>query len=103
MGETEGPGLGQAAVRLNADADSGSDTGADLRADGAISADGQILATYVHGLFDTPAACGALLAWAGLDDAQAIDYSALREASLDRLADTLARHLDLGKLFAEIG
>jgi adenosylcobyric acid synthase len=45
--------------------------GADFgRPDGALSADGQILATYVHGLFDTPAACAALLAWAGLSDAR---------------------------------
>ena len=97
MGETEGPALERAALQLAADEGEG------VRPDGAISADGQILASYVHGLFDTPAACGALLAWAGLDDAQAIDYSALREASLDRLADTLAQHLDLGKLFAAIG
>jgi adenosylcobyric acid synthase len=44
-----------------------------------------------------------LLAWAGLSDAQQIDYPALREASLERLADTLAAHLDLAKLFAAIG
>jgi adenosylcobyric acid synthase len=68
-----------------------------------MSADGQILVTYVHGLFDTPAACAALLAWAGLSDAAKIDYPALREASLDRLADTLAEHLDLAKFFAAIG
>ena len=40
-------------------------------------------------MFDTPAACAALLAWAGLSDAGKIDYPALREASLDRLADTM--------------
>jgi adenosylcobyric acid synthase len=95
MGETRGPALDAPALRLG-----------DAQAaypDGAISADGQILATYVHGLFDTPAACAALLAWAGLTDAQEIDYPALREASLERLADTLAEHLDLPKLFAAIG
>ncbi|WP_156924603.1 cobyric acid synthase [Burkholderia sp. WSM2230] len=74
----------------------------EARPDGALSADGQILATYVHGLFDTPAACAALLAWAGLSDADAIDYPALREASLDRLADTLAEHLDLAGLMAAV-
>ncbi len=97
MGETEGPALLRPALRLGADG--GLDSG---RPDGALSDDGQILATYVHGLFDTPEACGALLAWAGLADAQAIDYPALREASLDRLADTLAGHLDLARLFAAI-
>ncbi|MEC4775016.1 cobyric acid synthase CobQ, partial [Burkholderia cenocepacia] len=68
---------------------------------GALSADGQILATYVHGLFDAPDACAALLAWAGLDGAARIDYPALREASLERLADTFAAHLDLDALYAE--
>jgi adenosylcobyric acid synthase len=95
MGETQGPALNSPALQLG--------SVEDAHPDGAISADRQILATYVHGLFDTPAACAALLAWAGLSDAEKIDYPALREASLDRLADTLAEHLDLTKLFAAIG
>jgi adenosylcobyric acid synthase len=95
MGETEGPALAVPALRL------ASQEGSE-RPDGARSPDGQILATYVHSLFDTPAACAALLEWAGLSDAEAIDYPALREASLDRLADTLAEHLDVARLFATI-
>ncbi|MDE1182907.1 cobyric acid synthase [Paraburkholderia sp.] len=121
MGETGGPALDAPALRLaeqlgdgngNAEGKNGeNDDGADrvnaaaaqhTRPDGALSADGQILATYVHGLFDTPAACSALLAWSGLADADAIDYPAMREASLDRLADTLAEHVDLARLFATI-
>jgi adenosylcobyric acid synthase len=70
------------------------------RADGAISEDGQIAATYLHGIFDTPEACAALLEWAGLRDAAPLDYPALREASLDRLADTLAESLDLGTILS---
>ncbi|HEX8955277.1 MAG TPA: cobyric acid synthase [Burkholderiaceae bacterium] len=58
------------------------------RAEGAISADNQILGTYLHGVFDHPQACAALLQWAGLDRAQGVDQAALREASLERLADT---------------
>ena len=95
MGETAGPALAVPALRL-ATPDGGE------RPDGARSADGQILATYVHSLFDTPAACASLLQWAGLSDAEAVDYPALREASLDRLADTLAGHLDLARLFGAI-
>jgi adenosylcobyric acid synthase len=95
MGETDGPALASPALRL-ATPEGGE------RPDGALSADGQILATYVHGLFDTPAACAALLAWAGLAGAQRVDYAALREASLERVADTLAEHLDLARLFAAI-
>jgi adenosylcobyric acid synthase len=59
----------------------------DGRTDGAISADGQILGSYLHGLFDHPQASQALLAWAGLHSQQQVDLNALRETSLNRLAD----------------
>ena len=64
------------------------------RPEGAISADGQVLGTYVHGLFDHADACSALLAWAGLQNAHAIDVAALREASLDRIATESVPLLD---------
>ena len=57
------------------------------RPEGAMSADGQLLGTYLHGLFDSAAACAALLQWAGLHSDTRIDTAALREASLDRIAD----------------
>nr|WP_124407840.1 cobyric acid synthase [Pseudomonas sp. R4-39-08]AZF38607.1 Cobyric acid synthase [Pseudomonas sp. R4-39-08] len=82
-GVTSGPALENAAVRLD-----------DGRSDGAQSADGQILGTYLHGLFETPAACSALLRWAGLQDVQAVDYHALRERDIERLADLVENHLD---------
>ncbi|RDS90737.1 cobyric acid synthase [Pseudomonas fluorescens] len=66
----------------------------DGRRDGAHSADGQILGTYLHGVFETPAACSALLRWAGLQDVQAVDYHALRERDIERLADLVENHLD---------
>ncbi|MFJ4289123.1 cobyric acid synthase [Cupriavidus sp. NPDC089707] len=95
LGVTTGAGLDRPAVWL----DRGDGT---MHPDGACSADGQVLATYVHGLFDDPAGCQALLRWAGLDGAQAVDLDALREASIERLADTLAAHLDLGAMFAPL-
>jgi len=58
----------------------------DGRVEGAISADGQVLGTYLHGLFDHPQAGRALLHWAGLATQHTVDTNALREASLDRLA-----------------
>jgi adenosylcobyric acid synthase len=64
------------------------------RPEGARSADGQILGTYLHGLFDTPQACSALLRWAGLNTSNTVDTSALREASLDRIADATQPLLD---------
>ena len=59
----------------------------DRRVDGALSADGQVLGTYLHGLFDDERGCNALLRWAGLAREQAVDLERLREASIDRIAD----------------
>ncbi len=67
-------------------------------ADGALSADHQILGTYLHGLFELPQACVALLAWGGLRDAQRVDYAGLCEASIERLADAVEQHLDTTRL-----
>lgn len=63
-------------------------------ADGAISNDGQILATYLHGLFESSQATDALLRWAGLREVVTPDYYARREADIERLADAVERHLD---------
>ena len=82
-GVTSGQALSNPAVLLE-----------DGRSDGAQSEDGQIFGTYLHGLFETPAACTALLRWAGLQDVQAVDYHALRERDIERLADLVENHLD---------
>ena len=66
--------------------------------DGAISADGRVLGTYVHGLFDRQEACAALLRWAGLEAPAAQDYEALREAGIARMADAVEKYLDWSKL-----
>ncbi len=67
--------------------------------DGAISADGQIAGTYLHGLFDHGQARAALLAWAGLHDAApAPDYRELIEQGIDRVADCVAQSLDIDHL-----
>ena len=59
----------------------------DSRPEGARSPDGQILGSYLHGMFDTADACAALLRWAGLDSAAGVDTAQLREASLERIAE----------------
>ena len=92
MGVSRGAALAHPAVRFS-----------DGREDGAISEDGQLLGTYAHGLFDTPEALGALLDWAGLKGAQAVDLAARREADLDRLADAMAAHMDLERLASCFG
>ncbi|WP_459206332.1 cobyric acid synthase [Pseudomonas sp. MLB6B] len=86
-GVTQGPSLEHPAVRL-----------ADGRCDGALSADGQVLATYLHGLFEGRESCAALLRWAGLEAVREIDYHALRERDIERLADLVERHLDTALL-----
>lgn len=86
-GVTTGAALESPAVQLD-----------DGRFDGAQSPDGQIFGTYLHGLFETPEACSALLRWAGLQDVQQVDYHALRERDIERLADLVENHLDGGLL-----
>jgi adenosylcobyric acid synthase len=66
----------------------------DGRDDGARSTDDQVLGTYLHGVFDDPAALASLLRWAGLCEAQPLDMQTVREASLERLADAVETHLD---------
>ena len=75
MGVTQGAALATPALRLAG------------QPDGALSSDGQILATYCHGLFDSPAALAALLTWAGHRPRQDFDAQQRREADIDRLAD----------------
>ena len=75
MGESQGTAFETPAFRI------------DGRPEGACSADGQILGTYLHGLFDHPDAGAALLRWAGARSDHRVDTAALREDSLDRIAD----------------
>ena len=82
-GVTQGPALAWPLVHLPG------------RYDGAISDDGQIIGSYLHGLFDSPAACAALLRWAGLAETAPFDYPALREQGIERLADAVEQHLDM--------
>jgi adenosylcobyric acid synthase len=86
MGQTTGPALQRPAVSL------------DRHDEGALSEDGQILGTYLHGLFESPPACDALLAWAGLTGVDSPDYAAQREAGIERLADVMAQELDLERV-----
>jgi adenosylcobyric acid synthase len=92
-GHSIGPALKRPALWLAGE-------GGALRPEGAVSADGQVLGSYVHGLFDHPAAQAELLQWAGLDGAQAIDLAALREASLERLADEMEAALNMRAMTA---
>ncbi len=68
------------------------------RTDGAISDDGAVLGSYLHGLFESTSACNALLEWSGLGDVVTPDYRARREAAIERLADAVEEYLDTRQL-----
>jgi len=101
-GVSSGPGLNRpfATLKTTQSAE-GFDT---AEFDGAISDDGQVAGTYLHGLFEHPQASQALLQWAlgnsgvGESDRTQIaaqDWQQKREASIDRLADAYEEHLDI--------
>ena len=81
-GRSTGPALTQPFARV------------DGHDDGAVSVDGRIAGSYLHGLFDEADARRSILRWAGLREIDAIDYRQLREDAIDRLADELERALD---------
>jgi adenosylcobyric acid synthase len=86
MGVTEGADRARPFARL-----------ADGSPEGAISADGQVTGTYVHGLFTDDRQRAAWLArFAG--GATNVAYEALVERTLDALGDHLARHIDVDRL-----
>jgi adenosylcobyric acid synthase len=65
--------------------------------EGAISADGRVFGTYIHGLFADDRQRAAWLARLGAGTS-GIVYEDLIEQTLDRLAAHLAAHLDLDRL-----
>ena len=81
-GETTGTALDRPAMTL------------EHGTDGAMSQDGQIMGTYLHGLFEDPDACTSLLHWAGAQNVTRVDHNARREQSIDALADAVEAHLD---------
>jgi adenosylcobyric acid synthase len=66
--------------------------------DGVVSADDNVLGTYLHGLFDEPAMLAHWLRWAGLGAVEAFDYPQFREAQIERLADEVERCMPLHML-----
>ena len=83
VGVTTGPGLARPFLVHR-----------DGRPDGAISADGRIAGTYVHGLFDRSEARAALLAEIGATSAPG-DHAHRVDSLLDEIAEVLARNLDI--------
>ena len=70
---------------------------ADRRAEGAIDASGRIAGCYVHGLFSDDRQRGHWLRRVA-SQPSALAYEADVEATLDRLADHIERHIDCNRL-----
>ncbi|SHO56345.1 cobyric acid synthase [Vibrio quintilis] len=69
--------------------------------EGAMGVDGQVFGSYLHGIFESPQSCQAILRWAGLPDAQGVDFAQMREDGINRVADAIEAHLDLQKLWPD--
>nr|WP_314901111.1 cobyric acid synthase [uncultured Deefgea sp.] len=71
----------------------------DGRTDGVISPDGQIIGTYLHGLFDQPEALAHLMKWAGWHGAgvDLPDADAILNREIDRLSDAIYAAMDWRK------
>ena len=86
IGRTTGAGTQRPLLRLD-----------DGRPDGAISADGRVAGTYLHGFFAGDAQRAAWLARLGAP-ASPLAYEALVEQTLDGFAAHLEAHLDIERL-----
>ncbi|WP_294254713.1 cobyric acid synthase [uncultured Sphingomonas sp.] len=87
MGVTMGPDTARPFAML--------DTGPD----GAISRDGRVLGTYLHGMFASTGLRRALLARIGIAST-GVDYAASVDAALDAIAAELETHVDITALIA---
>jgi adenosylcobyric acid synthase len=86
VGKTGGPDTARPVVAFS-----------DGRSDGATSPDGRIAGCYVHGLFASDEARGAFLSEFGVEPSGE-SYEAVVDDILDRLAEHLARHIDIERL-----
>jgi adenosylcobyric acid synthase len=69
------------------------------KGEGAVSADGRVHGSYLHGLFASDAFRGAFLKQLGIA-ASEVRYDAKVESALDALAEHIEKHLDVEGLFA---
>jgi len=87
MGETTGPDRARPWLKLDGDRD-----------EGAVSADGLVRGSYLHGIFAADAFRHAFLARFRPDREAGLDFGPRVAAALDALADHLETHLDLEAL-----
>lgn len=79
----------------------------DGRSDGAVSKDGMVMGTYLHGIFDNDEFREALLSrlkeGKNLESSGIKDFKAFKESQYDLLAETVEKSLDMDKLMSIIG
>jgi adenosylcobyric acid synthase len=88
MGVTAGPDCARPFARLSCGAP-----------EGAVSPDGRVVGTYIHGLFHDDSQRAAWLARLGAGPS-AIAHDALVETTLDRLAAHVAAHIDVERILS---
>lgn len=106
LGQTEGADAARPFARLQYVAGASGEmpaSAAALRDDGAISADGQVMGTYLHGVFDHVGSAQAILRWAGASGITGIDIAQAREQGFEALADCIGEHLDTAALLKTLG
>lgn len=71
--------------------------------DGAINEKGNIMGTYIHGVFDSAAFRETFLnnirIEKGLEPKQSITYESIREREIDKLAELVRENLDMEKIY----
>jgi len=87
LGRTTGPDTARPSVTI------------DGRPDGAMSDDGKVWGTYMHGIFAADGFRGRFLESLGVTSGLA-DYRAGVEAALDAVAEHLERHIDVDAVLA---
>ncbi|OUS33049.1 cobyric acid synthase CobQ [Thalassotalea sp. 42_200_T64] len=66
--------------------------------EGYVSADQQIIGSYWHGIFDTPAALKLIMQWAGANIGESKSFKQQQNIAIDKLADAIAVDLDFNKI-----
>lgn len=70
----------------------------DGRMEGAVSSDGMVFGTYVHGIFDAPTLRGALMRRMGWEGKSARDARDVWRESIARAAEIVEERLDMGAI-----
>lgn len=63
--------------------------------DGVVSDDGQMMGSYLHGLFEQQETLSAILEWVSGQSVAVQNWAEIRESELDRFADCLEANLDM--------